>query len=336
MRNTQQYVITLLILGSLAVMVLVTFPMVVVAELRPQEISGTVAVTQADEQDWTPLTKEMVVQAGETIKTGVKSAVGLHAADGSVLFLDEDTQLTIEKFDFSEAEKTRVLQFRLLQGMVTAEATTLEFQPQKNTFVLLTDIVRLTASPEDRLVVVQVHHDPGERISEVFTLTGKVTINQINEGTLHFTGLLTGNQRAHQGLVFWRESPEIDVILEVLDQTSTIIVASSTTLELMSKVLSSSGDMQVTNLAESLLLLTFPKSDEDILLKARNDLTVINASPEEIFEIEALKHLQAAFRFLPVEVPVVPPAPPSAISPSSGDVVPKPRPTEPSGSPILP
>jgi hypothetical protein len=182
---------------------------------------------------------------------------------------------------------------------------------------------------------VQIQHDPVDKLSEIFLLQGKVTMRQVDEGRFRLTNFFDDNQGARQGLIFWRDLPETHIMVNIQEPT-TINLSSATTLEFMGSVLSLSPGMQVINLAESPLVLLFPKTQEEIVLAEKHDLTIIAPSPEEVFEIKALESLNVTFRLLSSEAPFIPPEQSTPLPAPPDNIIPKPRPTEPSGSPILP
>jgi hypothetical protein len=97
------------------------------AMVKVQSFKGVVEVFFEKEQQWQPLVGTPELQAGDQIRTGQQGAVELRCDDGSLVQLQEQTQVTISEAKFSEAQKTRIFRIKLLQGTVNVKAVKVDF-----------------------------------------------------------------------------------------------------------------------------------------------------------------------------------------------------------------
>ncbi|MFA5779511.1 MAG: FecR family protein [Elusimicrobiota bacterium] len=68
------------------------------------EIKGTVEILKAGEEEWSPAVSEMPVQLKDRLKSAENSSCNLEFDDGSVIFIGENTEASVEMLELT-AEK---------------------------------------------------------------------------------------------------------------------------------------------------------------------------------------------------------------------------------------
>jgi hypothetical protein len=196
MNTTKQTFVICIILGTIG---LLTFAGTVEAGLRAEDITGAVEYALTDALQWQPLTREVVLVAGNHIRTGKNGAVGLKGDDGSVLYLEKDTRLAIAALEFSKADQKRISHFKLFQGKLTAKAAVVNFEQdafkiETNTVVTqfrfpsLTISEPVTESPaqnagaETVATVVVPQTATSSASSQIFPVEGDFDLQQKNTG----------------------------------------------------------------------------------------------------------------------------------------------------------
>jgi hypothetical protein len=196
MNTTKQTFVICIILGTIG---LLTFAGTVEAGLRAEDITGAAEYALTDALQWQPLTREVVLVAGNHIRTGKNGAVGLKGDDGSVLYLEKDTRLAIAALEFSKADQKRISHFKLFQGKLTAKAAVVNFEQdafkiETNTVVTqfrfpsLTISEPVTESPaqnagaETVATVVVPQTATSSASSQIFPVEGDFDLQQKNTG----------------------------------------------------------------------------------------------------------------------------------------------------------
>ena len=67
------------------------------------------------------------IGAAYLVGTEAQSALDLVGADGSVLYVDQNTRLVVQDFRYSQEQQIRIARFSLLEGIMTAEAKHLDY-----------------------------------------------------------------------------------------------------------------------------------------------------------------------------------------------------------------
>jgi hypothetical protein len=148
------------------------------ADLTPQEMNGQVEVMISADSGWLPLSRDIVLTIGVSIRTGPQATVAIKGEDGSVLYINENTELLIVESTFSEANQIRRYRFKLVQGMVTAEVKDFdEFQEENNVF----EITSKTVSVKAKGTSVTLQDD--ENGCSSVNRGGEVETTQISEGS---------------------------------------------------------------------------------------------------------------------------------------------------------
>lgn len=219
---------------------------------------GTVEVLLQSEGAWKPASEAMELNAGDEIMTGKGSSVDLLCEDGSELHLEEETQLAINKLEFSVAEKTRVSRFKLFWGSITAKAAELVFK--KNTFEIETDTVVAGFKFSSMKIIAHQSGSPGGNPStKILPIEGKFEMQQIGKGLTRIECLL---EAASGGIVFSMGSNGV-VEIEV-DQTrenEKIAVKSNVSLQDMWAMLSEERNLlHIENASQApFILMGFQK-----------------------------------------------------------------------------
>ena len=180
MKKTKQTFVICIILGIIG---LLTFAGVVEAGLRVEDITGTVEYALTDALQWQPLTREIVLVAGNHIRTGKNGAVGLKGDDGSVLYLEKDTQLAIAALEFSKAEQKRVSYFKLFQGKLTAKAAVVNFAQAAFKIETNTVVTQFQGTGSEAVAtIVALKSATSSSISQVFPVEGEFVLYQKSTG----------------------------------------------------------------------------------------------------------------------------------------------------------
>lgn len=194
--------------GCIGLMVLfcgILFAMPVEATLTAQAINGTVEVLVPGEQTWKPLTATMKVNAGDQVRTGQGGSVELWFEDGSTVSLLQETQLAIKNLDISAAQKTRVVQFKLLNGQLTVKITKLAYT--QSTCEIETNIA--IAGVKFAEMTIAVPKDSTQ--TNIIARQGMVDIQQVNDGTVNVSGLVDDEE----GVMFSTNSIGAKVLLGI-------------------------------------------------------------------------------------------------------------------------
>ncbi|MCP4397366.1 MAG: hypothetical protein GY801_08720, partial [bacterium] len=143
---------------------------VIHAETRLQPdtiISGSVEIT-TDGETWTAFNQDGALKAGDSIRTGEGSAVSLKAEDGSTLYLEEQTQLTIAELTFSAIDRARIFRFYLERGILTVKVGNVE--SKASAFDVTT-----------RSVLVRLHQQSaGDMETRARIIANPLTTSQLN------------------------------------------------------------------------------------------------------------------------------------------------------------
>ena len=97
------------------------------AALTAQAVKGVVDTAEETMRDWTPLLVTQNVDQGYAVRTDFASLTDLLGDDGSILNIDEATQLIIREFEFNPDRRIRIARFSILEGVVTAEAAHFDY-----------------------------------------------------------------------------------------------------------------------------------------------------------------------------------------------------------------
>ena len=65
------------------------------------EIKGTVEILKTGEEEWTPVVSEMPVQLKDRLKSAENSSCNLELDDGSVIFIGENTEASVEMLELT-------------------------------------------------------------------------------------------------------------------------------------------------------------------------------------------------------------------------------------------
>lgn len=195
MKATTYHKCPLTFLGCVGLLILavVWFPATSAkAALTPQAMSGTVEVLVAGEQSWKPLTAAMQIKGGDQIRTNPGSSVELWFDDGSLVRLEEATQLVISELEISIARKTRIARFSLQTGTVFAKITKLGFTES------LCEIETPGAVVDMKFAEVEVIASEGGMQTLVTALQGEIDIVKTREGEVTISGMLDDQE----GVIF--------------------------------------------------------------------------------------------------------------------------------------
>jgi hypothetical protein len=97
------------------------------AALTAQDVTGTVDTAEESAPVWEPLAAAQPVDVGELVRTDFSAKTDLKGDDGSLLYVDEATQLAIREFEFNPDQQIRIARFAIIEGTVTAEAAQLAY-----------------------------------------------------------------------------------------------------------------------------------------------------------------------------------------------------------------
>lgn len=116
-----------LFIGCMAMMLGLCLSMPVSASLTSQTVTGTVDRAEEATQAWESLAAAQAVDPGYLVRTDFGAKTDLKGDDGSLIFVDEATQLAIREFEFNPDQQIRIAKFAIIEGTVTAEAAHLEY-----------------------------------------------------------------------------------------------------------------------------------------------------------------------------------------------------------------
>lgn len=109
------------------------------ASLTAQTVTGAVDKTEENLQAWQALQILQPVDPGQVVRTGFASKTDIKGDDGSMVYVDEATQLVIRAFEFKPDQQIRIAKFAIIEGTVTAE--TAHFDYATNVFDIETPTV---------------------------------------------------------------------------------------------------------------------------------------------------------------------------------------------------
>jgi hypothetical protein len=180
MKKTKQTFVFCILLGVIG---LLTYAGAVEAGLRAEDITGAVEYALTDALQWQPLTREVVLVAGNHIRTGKNGAVGLKGDDGSVLYLEKDAQLAIAALEFSKADQKRVSHFNLSQGKLTVKAAAVNFAQAAFKIETNTVVTQFQDTGSEAVAtIVAPKIATSSSISQVFPLEGEFDLYQKHTG----------------------------------------------------------------------------------------------------------------------------------------------------------
>ncbi len=113
--------------GMLCVVILGICVQPVQAGLVADQVIGEVDHAEESTGLWEPLSQEGAVDVGYLVRTAFGAATDLLGTDGSLLLLDEITQLAIHEFEYTPDQEIRIARFSILEGVVTADAAHFDY-----------------------------------------------------------------------------------------------------------------------------------------------------------------------------------------------------------------
>lgn len=337
-----------LMMAGWGMLVLFVSASAMAAGWQPQEITGTVKFAAAADAQWQVLTRDIAIQTGYKLQTGPQSVASLQAEDGSVLFLGENTELTV----IAMAGSPREYRFTLAKGTLLLEATRGRSENERleiETPMVMTNV----ATPQKQATSLQVVYKPATPECHVYGFQGKIVFTQIVNGASELSGLFGVRGERNEGINFPVNRKGAEVTLEVLADQSTIVVQTNLAIEKLIAMLGEYIGMETTYLDEddrAPLELSLSENKAPIVLKKKDEQVMIVTAPANVVRGVARNWLFARFRFFREfgdndflwfrddcncvelyweeggpgpEVPVIPPPP-------------REPPKEPAGSPIMP
>lgn len=253
------YKVCAIFLVAVVVVMSVGFVTLAEAGLLVEEITGPVEVAMTDELLWQTLTRDVILEAGNHIRTGKDASVRLKGEDGSTLYLGENTQIAVVDFVYSEAQQTRVCRLKMWFGILTAEASKLVYKT--NVFEVETNTVVAGIKFSSMTLMAKHTKAQGDTpYTKILPLEGTFEMRPTGEGITDIECLL---ETAQGGITFSMDSA---VVAISVDQTPE------------KEVIALKSDKPLKNLTA-------------LTSEARNSLQIDNASKVSQLQIEFQRHL---------------------------------------------